>query len=97
MLIAGQGFRTRAVTHALGLLRVARKPQSGTANYEDNLDRFRRVEIQFPQEAKILNEISQLPVEAGAKALLDFVITLGILNEKQLLYANVLRDRCGWE
>ena len=96
-LIAGQGIRTRALNHALGLLRAARQPQDGTANYEDNLDRFRRVEIQFPQEAKILNEISQLPVEAGAKALLDFVITLGILNEKQLLYANVLRDRCGWE
>ena len=65
MLIAGQGIRTRALNHALGLLRAARIPQDGTAKYEDNLDRFRRLEVQFPQEAKVLNEISQMPVESG--------------------------------
>ena len=97
LLIAGQGIRTRALNHALGLLRAARRPQDGTAKYEDNLDRFRRLEVQFPQEAKVLNEISQMPVESGALALLDFVITLGILDEKQLACADVLRARFGWE
>ena len=97
MLIAGQGIRTRALNHALGLLRAARIPQDGTAKYEDNLDRFRRLEVQFPQEAKVLNEISQMPVESGALALLDFVITLGILDEKQLACADVLRARFSWE
>ena len=33
----------------------------------------------------------------GALALLDFVITLGILDEKQLACADVLRARFGWE
>jgi hypothetical protein len=96
LLIAGQGIRTRAMSHALGLLRAAKKPIAGTDHYEDNLDRFRRVEVQYPEEAKLLNSISEMPVEDGAKALLDFVIKLGILSETQISWANVLRAKFGW-
>ena len=97
MLIAGQGIRTRAMNHALGLLRAAKMPQVNTEYYEDNLDRFRRIEIQYPREAKVLNDISEMPVEVGAEALLDFVISLELLDEKQISLANVLRSRLGWE
>ncbi|MCX6430163.1 MAG: hypothetical protein NTX12_04200 [Actinobacteria bacterium] len=96
LLIAGQGIRTRALNHALGLLRAARVPQADTVHCEDNLDRFRRVEVQFPREAKILNEISEMPVEDGARALLDFVLSLHILDERQISWANVVRSRLGW-
>jgi len=96
ILIAGQGIRTRAMSHALGLLRAAKKPMAGTDHFEDNLDRFRRVEMQYPEGAKLLNSISEMPVEDGAQALLDFVIKLGILNETQLSWANVLRAKFGW-
>jgi hypothetical protein len=97
LLIAGQGIRTRAMNHVLGLLRVAREPATDTALYQDNLDRFRRVEVQYPEEAKLLNEISEIPVELGAQALIEFVITLGLLNEEQLSWAKVLQDKFGWK
>jgi hypothetical protein len=97
LLIAGQGIRTRAMSHALGLLQVAREPQLATEDYEDNLDRFRRVEVQYPEEAKLLNEISEMPVEVGAKALLNFVIGLELFDEKQLSWAEVLKSKFGWE
>ena len=96
LLIAGQGIRTRAMAHVLGLLRAAREPQVGTEEQEDNLDRYRRVEVQYPQEAMALNEISEMPVEAGAQALLAFVIALGVLNSEQLLWADVVRVKFGW-
>lgn len=87
LLIAGQGIRTRAFTHALGILRATQPPLNNNSDVEDNLDRFRRVEIQYPDEAKILNEISELPVEESAKALLDFVTKLGRFNDDQLSWA----------
>ncbi len=96
LLIAGQGVRTRALNHVLGLMRLAHSPRNNTDSMEDNLDRFRRVEIQYPEEARILNEISEMPVEVGAQALLDFIIRLKVLDEQQLSLANVLRTRLGW-
>ena len=97
MLIAGQGVRMRALNHVLGFLRIAREPLVNTNQLEDNLDRFRRVEVQYPLEAKALNEIMQLPVEEAARALLAFVVTLGILNDELLLQGDVLRARLGWK
>jgi hypothetical protein len=96
LLIAGQGIRTRALNYALGFLRVARPPLFDTNQLEDNLDRFRRVEVQYPEESKLLNEIMELPVELGAQALLAFVLSLGIFSEEQLLRANVVRARLNW-
>ena len=96
LLIAGQGIRTRALNHALGLLRASKSPLDQTTELEDNLDRFRKVETQYPEEAKILNEISELPVEESARAILQFVINLGVLNEVQLSWADVLKNKLGW-
>ncbi|MEI6295381.1 MAG: hypothetical protein WCO95_04925, partial [Actinomycetes bacterium] len=96
LLIAGQGIRTRALNYALGILRAAKPPIDDTAELEDNLDRFRRVEIQYPEEAKILNDISEMPVEEGAKAILEFVIGLGVLSEDQLSWAAVVKRRLDW-
>ena len=96
LLIAGQGIRTRAMHNALGLLRASKSPLDQTTELEDNLDRFRKVETQYPEEAKILNEISELPVEESARAILQFVINLGVLNEVQLSWADVLKNKLGW-
>ena len=96
ILIAGQGIRTRAMNHALGFLRFARAPLVNTSKLEDNLDRFRRVEVQYPIESKILSDILQQPVEEATRALLDFVVTLDILNDELLLQGKVVRERLGW-
>jgi len=96
LLIAGQGIRTRALNYALGLLRASKPPLDDTAALEDNLDRFRRVEVQYPEEAKILNNILEMPVEEGAKAILEFVIGLGVLSENQLSWAAVVKGRLDW-
>jgi len=96
LLIANQGVGTRALNHALGFLRVSRTPLVNTSQLEDNLDRFRRVEAQYPIEAKILIDIIHLPVEKAARALLDFVVTLGILNDELLLQGDVVQKRLGW-
>ncbi|MEI6220633.1 MAG: hypothetical protein WCP71_04930 [Actinomycetes bacterium] len=96
LLIAGQGIRTRALNYALGLLRASKPPLDDTAALEDNLDRFRRVEVQYPEEAKILNGISEMPVEESAKAILEFVIGLGVLSENQLSWVAVVKGRLDW-
>ena len=97
LLIAGQGIRTRALTHALGFLRAVRTPVIDTDPLEDSLDRFRRVEFQYPQEAKVLSDILELPIEDAAQALLAFVSKLDILNDEQLSRADIVRSRLGWD
>ena len=96
VLIAGQAIRSYYLKHVLGLVRDRRKPVAGTEGLEDNLDRFRRFEKQYPTEAARIESILQLPVEDSAREQLVFVLSLGGFTDQQLAQAEVVRTRLGW-
>lgn len=96
ILIAGQGIRSYGLKHVLGFVRDRRKPVPGTEDLEDNLDRFRRFEKQYPAEAALIERTLQLPVEDSAREQLVFVLSLGGFTQKQLTQAKVVRSRLSW-
>lgn len=96
VLIAGQAIRSYMMRHVLGFVRDRLAPAPGTEGIEDNLDRFRRFEKQYPAEGARLDHILQLPVEDAAQALLDFVLGLDGFTEEQLGQAAVVSARLGW-
>ena len=95
-LIAGQQIRSYMLRHVVGFVRDRLRPVAGTETVEDNLERFRRFEQQYPAEGARIEHILQLPVEDAAMGMLDFLIGLGGFNEKQLMQAEVVRKRLGW-
>lgn len=96
VLIAGQAVRSYMLRHVVGFVRDRLSPVPGTETVEDNLDRYRRFEKQYPAEGARLESILQLPVEDSARAQLDFVLGLGGFSDKQHEQAEVVRARLGW-
>ena len=96
VLIAGQAIRSYYLKHVLGFVRDRRQPIPGTEGLEDNLDRFRRFEKQYPVEAARIEKILQLSVEQSAKDQLEFVLSLGGFSQQQLDQAAVVKMRLGW-
>lgn len=98
VLIAGQFIRSYCLNRALSFIRAWLPPVAGTETREDNLDRFRRFEQQYPELGAELEGILQQPVEAAAKHLLELVVRLGAkaLTEKHLSQVHVVRARFGW-
>ena len=96
ILIAGQAIRSYYLKHVLGFVRDRLPVALGTEGLEDNFDRFRRFEKQYPAEAARIESILQLPVEDSAMAQLDFVLGLGGFSELQKAQAAAVRQRLGW-
>ena len=96
VLIAGQAIRSYYLKHVLGFVRDRKRPVAGTEGLEDNLDRFRRFEKQYPTEAARIESILQLPVEDSAREQLNFVLSLGGFSEQQINQVNVVKTRLGW-
>jgi hypothetical protein len=97
-IIAGQFIRSYCLNRLLGFMRAWVKPLAGTEPKEDNLDRFRRFEQQYPELGAEIEGILQQPVEAAAKHLLDLVVRVGHghLSDKHLSQVHVVRARFGW-
>jgi hypothetical protein len=96
VLIAGQAIRSYYLKHVLGFVRDRKNPVPGTEGLEDNLDRFRRFEKQFPTEAARIESILQMPVEQSAREQLEFVLSLGGFSPVHLGQADVVKKRLGW-
>ena len=96
VLIAGQQIRSYMLRHVVGFVRDRLVPATGAEKIEDNLDRYRRFEQQYPAEGARLDMILQLPVEDAAMALLDFTLGLGGFSDLQHEQAEVVRRRLGW-
>jgi hypothetical protein len=98
LLIAGQFIRSYCLNRALGFMRAWVKPLAGTGPKEDNLDRFRRFEQQYPELGAEIESILQQPVEAAGKHLLELVVRVGgeSLSDKHLSQVHVVRSRFGW-
>jgi hypothetical protein len=80
VLIAGQHMRTYALTNLLGLIRHWAKPKTGTQHLEDNLNRFRRFEKQYPAEAAQVEALLEQDPEACAKGMLELVMQVAATN-----------------
>lgn len=99
LLSARQFINAFAMRHALGLIRAWIAPVTGKENEEDDLNRFRRFEFQYPGIGQTLAALQQMDVEASAKELLRVIKSLGQdqLTQIQHSQIKVIVDRLGWE
>lgn len=97
-LIAGQFVRSYCLNRALGFIRAWVAPKPGTEPKEDNLDRFRRFEQQYPELGARVEGILQQPVEKAAKELVELVLELGAgrLTDSHLAQAQLVQKRFSW-
>jgi hypothetical protein len=98
VIIAGQFTRSYCLNRALGFIRAWVSPKPGTEPKEDNLDRFRRFEQQYPELGERIELILQKPVEQATKSLLELVLELGEghLTDNHLAQALLVQNRFGW-
>ena len=74
LLIARQHICSYALNHLLGLLRQCAAASPGTEEREDNLNRFRRFEQQYPRLGAELDSYLRQDVESCAKNLLKLAL-----------------------
>lgn len=98
VLIAGQHVRSWAINNLLGLIRHWQHPVRGTEAKTDNLNRFRRFELQYPTIAARVESAMQKPVDKAGELLLETLLdaAVGNLTEQQKRQAQVVKDRLGW-
>ena len=97
-LIAGQHIRSWAINNLLGLVRLHQAPAEGTAAKQDNLNRYRRFEVQYPALGNRIELAQQQPLEACARELLHIAVEVcaSNLTEAELHQVYVVRHRLGW-
>lgn len=97
-LIAGHFARTICLNAALGFVRALKAPVPGSEAKEDNLNRYRRFELQYPELGEELVGLQHLSAEDYSRALLNLVLSLlgDKASAKQLENANLVRRRFGW-
>ena len=98
ILIAGQFVRSYCLNRALGFIRAWVAPAPGTEPKEDNLDRFRRFEQQYPELGARVEAILQQPVETASRQTLELVLELGHsrLTDQHIANARLVQKRFGW-
>ena len=98
VLIGGQHVRSWAINNLLGLVRHWQHPARGTEDKTDNLNRFRRFEIQYPSIAARVESALQKPVDQAAEFLLETLVEVagGNLTESQKLQVQTVKERLGW-
>ena len=95
-LVAGQFIRSFALRNLLGLIRAAHAPVPGTESKEDNLDRFRRFEAQYPSLARRIENALQKDLDAAALDLLNIAAELRPLSDREAKQIATVKRRMGW-
>lgn len=95
VLIAGQHTRSYLLGHFLGLMSSWVDAAPGTSQTEDNLNRFRRFELRFPELGARVEAALQLDVEAGARAILELLEAID-KEPAHLAKFSLVRNRLGW-
>jgi len=96
VLIAGQFIRSYVLDKLVGLIRATIAPLAGSEQSEDNLNRFRRFEIQYPAYASNIEDALQRDADQAALELLNIAIGLKTLSEQQQAQVAVIKNRLGW-
>lgn len=97
VLIAGQFIRSYCAEKLLGLIRAAHAPVPGTESQQDNLNGFRRFELQYPSMARRIENACQKEVDAAALDLLNIAIGLRPLSENEKLQVAAIKNRLNWK
>lgn len=97
-LIGGHFAKTICLNAALGFVRALEVPKPGTEAKADNLNRYRRFELQYPELGEELEKLQRLSAEDCSKGLLDLVLRLlgDRASAKQVENANLVKRRFGW-
>jgi hypothetical protein len=95
-LIAGQFIRSYALRNLLGLIRDAHAPVPGTEAKQDNLDRYRRFEIQYPSLGRRIENALQKDLDAAARDLVEIAEGLRPLSDREAAQVAAVRGRLGW-
>jgi len=95
-LIAGQFIRSYALRNLLGLIRDAHAPVPGTEAKQDNLDRYRRFELQYPSLGRRIENALQKDLDAAALALVEIAEGLRPLSDREAAQVAAVRGRLGW-
>ena len=98
VLIAGQQIRSYSLSHVVGLIKFWQQPQPGTQGLEDNLNRFRRFEKQYPSQAAEIEAALQGNVETCAQDLMRLLLEQGMgwLSPTQLKRVAVIERTLDW-
>ncbi len=96
VLVAGQFIRSFALRNLLGLIRAAHAPVPGTESKEDNLDRFRRFEVQYPSLGRRIENALQKELDAAALDLLNIAAELRPMSVREAKQIATVKQRMGW-
>lgn len=96
VLTAGQFIRSYIVKRLITLTRLAHAPVPGSESKEDNLDGFRRFELQYPSIARRIEDAMQATVETAAQQLLKIAIDLRPLSDRETQQVEAIRQRLSW-
>lgn len=96
VLIAGQFIRSYCIHNLLGLIRAAHAPVPGTESKEDNLNRFRRFEQQYPSLSRRIENACQKDLDSAARDLVSILEGLRPASDSELRQISVIRNRLGW-
>ena len=96
-LTAGQFIRSYSLNHLIPLIRLAHPPIPGSESREDNLNGFRRFELQYPALAEKIELACQLRVEPAAQALMEIACSLKELTGDEKTQVAVLVQRFDWK
>lgn len=96
LLIAGQFIRSYVLNHLLGLIRAAHAPVPGTEGKEDNLNRFRRFEVQYPSLGRRIENAMQKDIDAAALDLVNIAAELRPMSDRETTQVASIKARLGW-
>lgn len=96
VLIAGQFIRSYVLNHLLGLIRSAHAPVPGTEGKQDNLNRFRRFEVQYPSLSRRIENAMQKDIDAAALDLVNIAAGLRPMSDRESGQVAAIKARLGW-
>jgi hypothetical protein len=95
VLIAGEQIRSYLMGNLLTLTSHWAAPMPGSEATEDNLNRFRRFERRYPEQAERIATALAGDVESAARGILELVEEIDPAEDNRDKY-RVVRNRLGW-
>jgi len=96
VLVAGQFIRSYCLGNLLGLIRDALAPVPGTESKQDNLDRYRRFDFQYPSLSRRIENALQKDLDSAAQDLLEIAVGLRPLTDREQTQVAAVKKRLGW-
>jgi hypothetical protein len=97
-LSAGQHVRSWAINNLLALVRLNVLPADGSQDLQDNFNRYRRFEQQYPELGLRIELAQQMSLEPCAQTLLQLAVEVcgDKIGRRELSQICAVRTRLGW-